>query len=69
MSKHKRAIIKAISWRLIGTFSTIVLFYIMTGNMSIGFSFGGIDITIKFILYYFHERLWDNSKSTQKKDT
>lgn len=69
MSKHKRAILKAISWRLIGTLSTIILFYIMTGDMSIGLSFGGIDVTIKFILYYLHERLWDNSKSGQKKDT
>lgn len=69
MTKNKRAILKAISWRLIGTLSTIILFYIMTGDMSIGLSFGGIDVTIKFILYYLHERVWDNTKSEQKNET
>lgn len=64
MKINKKAILKAVTWRLLGTTSTIILFYVMTGDFSIGLSFGGIDVTIKFILYYIHERLWDKKNNT-----
>ena len=69
MTSHKIALIKAISWRIVGSITTVVLFYIMTGDLKIGLSFGGIDVIVKFILYYLHERVWDRVKIRKKKDT
>ena len=53
---------KSISWRIIGTFDTFLLSYIITGNISFGLSIMGVDFFSKLLLYYFHERIWFLSK-------
>ncbi len=53
-----RHILKSITWRLIGTIDTVVLSWVITGNLEIGLKIGGVEVITKMILYYFHERLW-----------
>lgn len=53
-----RHIAKSITWRLIGTIDTVLLGWIISGNLKIGLSIGGFEIITKMILYYFHERIW-----------
>ena len=61
MSPDKtRHILKSITWRLVGTIDTIILSWVITGNLQIGLKIGGVEIITKMILYYFHERLWFN---------
>jgi uncharacterized membrane protein len=61
MSPDKtRHILKSITWRLVGTIDTIILSWVITGNLQIGLKIGGVEVITKMILYYFHERLWFN---------
>lgn len=54
-----RSIIKSFSWRLLGTASTILIAYIITGESNLAQKIGLIECISKFIIYYFHERLWN----------
>jgi uncharacterized membrane protein len=62
MEYKKRSIIKAFSWRILGTLDTILLSYIITGEVSKAMTIGSIELISKFALYYFHERLWNRFK-------
>jgi uncharacterized membrane protein len=50
---------KSISWRATGTMDTFVVSWIITGELVVALSIGGVEIVTKMILYYLHERLWD----------
>jgi len=59
MSPDKiRHILKSITWRLIGTIDTILLGWLITGNLETGLKIGGVEVITKMLLYYFHERIW-----------
>lgn len=61
MMKEKgyRSLIKATSWRAVGTMDTIVVSYLVTGKITLAVSIGGIELFTKILLYYGHERLWN----------
>ncbi len=54
-----KSLLKTISWRIVGTIDTIVIAYLLTGEIGIAASIGSIEVFSKLILYYFHERLWN----------
>ena len=58
MVSKGRHILKTLTWRIIGTIDTIVLSWLITGSLTLGFSIGGVEVVTKMILYYFHERVW-----------
>lgn len=60
--RQSRSIAKSISWRVIGTIDTIIISWIVTGNISLGLAIGSVEVVTKMILYFFHERLWSNIK-------
>lgn len=60
--KSKRSILKAITWRVLGTLDTIVISWIVTGTISLALAIGGIEIVSKMVLYFFHERIWNAIK-------
>ena len=62
-----RSILKAISWRVVGTLDTMVLGWIITGSPLVGLKIGGLELISKFVLYYIHERFWLKSKYGIKK--
>lgn len=53
-----RHILKSITWRLVGTIDTVILGWIITGNLETGLKIGGVEVITKMVLYYLHERLW-----------
>ncbi len=57
--KHYRSVIKAISWRTVGTIDTVVVSYFITGNLVMAVSIGSIEVVTKMFLYYLHERAWN----------
>ena len=57
-----RSILKAVSWRIVGTLDTMALGWIITGSPLMGLKIGGLELITKFVLYYFHERIWLQSK-------
>ena len=52
------SLIKAITWRTIGSLDTALWAWIYTGNGLTGLKIGGYEILTKILLYYIHERLW-----------
>ena len=64
-----RSVLKAISWRLIGTMDTFVVSFMVmhfvggqnTDTAQVAKLSGGIaatEVVTKVLLYYFHERAW-----------
>ncbi|MEL4456565.1 DUF2061 domain-containing protein [Lutimonas vermicola] len=58
----RRSIVKAITWRTLGTLDTIVIAFVLTGEIKTAVSIGGIEIFTKMFLYFFHERIWNMIK-------
>jgi uncharacterized membrane protein len=54
----KRHILKTITWRIVGTIDTIILSWLITGNLTIGLAIGGVEVLTKMLLYFLHERVW-----------
>lgn len=54
-----KSVLKAITWRLVGTADTILISYLLTGKAIIAFSIGSIEVFTKMFLYFIHERLWE----------
>lgn len=55
---HHVSFLKAVSWRFFGVIDTILLSFIVTGDILISASIGGTELVTKILLYYFHERAW-----------
>jgi uncharacterized membrane protein len=55
---YKRHIVKAISYRMLGTFQTCLISYFFTGNFWVAGSIGVTEMCIKPIIYFLHERAW-----------
>jgi uncharacterized membrane protein len=53
-----RHILKAITWRIVGTLDTILLGWLISGDPTVGLSIGGLELVTKMVLYYLHERAW-----------
>lgn len=60
--KIRRSIVKTISWRLVGTLDTIIISWIITGEITMALSIGSIELVSKMLLYFFHERAWNKIK-------
>lgn len=63
----RRSLVKAITWRTIGTLDTITISYFLTGQIKTALSIGGIEIFTKMLLYFFHERIWNSIKWGKRK--
>lgn len=66
---------KTISWRVIGSISTMLLAWFISGNPFAGIKIGSAEVITKMLLYYFHERAWykvsfgiDKRRSEKNKD-
>lgn len=57
-----RSIVKTISWRFLATLTTVTLVYIFIGDTTIAFTVGGIEVFLKMLVYFIHERVWDKLK-------
>jgi uncharacterized membrane protein len=58
----KRSCVKALTWRLVATSTTVLISYFYLNDISVAVKIGGIDSVIKFIINYGHERLYTNIK-------
>jgi uncharacterized membrane protein len=59
MESTQRSIVKAISWRLLATLITAVIVYQLTGKLDFAAKVGLADTSLKFMIYFGHERIWN----------
>jgi uncharacterized membrane protein len=57
-----RSLTKTVSWRLTGSSATFLIAYLMTGNFTVAGIIGITQMISNTILYYIHERIWNNIK-------
>jgi uncharacterized membrane protein len=64
-----RSLSKTISWRVIGTSSTMLISYVIIGDIVIAGSIAAVQIVANTLLYYFHERIWNRIPIGRKNDS
>lgn len=69
MENFARSLLKTISWRITGTSSTMLISYIIIGDIIIAGSIASIQIIINTILYYIHERVWNRIRIGRTNDS
>lgn len=57
---HARSVIKAASWRMLGSIDTFLLGWFFTGSPKAAGAIAGTEVITKIALYYFHERAWSS---------
>jgi len=64
-----RSILKAISWRFIASGATFIISFVIfrqatnktdTQVLQVATAIASVDVVVKLVLYYLHERLWTN---------
>ena len=60
METRARSIAKAVSYRCLGSASTALIVYAVTGKISVSAGAGAADAIVKLSLYFVHERIWNH---------
>ena len=55
---HIKSILKGISWRIVATSTTILVAYLITGEIQTALGIGAVEFLLKVFIYYVHERAW-----------
>jgi uncharacterized membrane protein len=55
---HARSVLKAVSWRTLGTLDTFVISWFLTGKLELAGLIAGLEFITKIAWYYLHERIW-----------
>jgi len=56
--QHSRSLVKAVSWRALGSIDTFVLSWLFTSSARAAGAIASTEVLTKIFLYYFHERIW-----------
>jgi uncharacterized membrane protein len=59
---HRRSLMKALSWRALGSIDTFLLSWLFTGSTRAAGAIASTEMITKMVLYYFHERAWSSVK-------
>ena len=60
VESHYRSIAKAVSYRILGSTTTALIFYVLTGKASLSLGAGALDMVVKIGAYFVHERIWNH---------
>ena len=60
MESNVRSIVKAISYRLLGSSVTALILFVLTGKGGLSMIGGALDMVLKIGAYFVHERIWDH---------
>ena len=58
MDSKLKSFYKTISWRITATVTTILIAFIILGDITPALAIGGIEFFAKMVIYYYHERAW-----------
>ena len=59
---HSRSLVKAVSWRVLGSIDTFLLSWLFTGSPKAAGAIATTEVLTKMVLYYLHERAWASVK-------
>lgn len=55
---HQRSVVKALTWRVLGSVDTFLLSWLFTSNVKAAGAIASAEVITKMFLYYGHERVW-----------
>ena len=55
---HGRSLMKAVSWRAVGSIDTFTISFFVTGRVGLAGSIAAVEVVTKILIYYLHERAW-----------
>lgn len=58
MNQHKVSLLKAVSWRFLGSLITGIIVLVLTHKWQVSLFVSGAEVVSKIAAYYFHERIW-----------
>jgi adenylylsulfate kinase len=59
VESRARSIVKAVSYRILGSVTTGLIVFVITGKANLSLGIGGLDMAAKIAVYFIHERIWD----------
>ena len=59
VESRSRSIVKAVSYRILGSITTGLIVFVITGKGDLSLGVGGLDMVAKIAVYFVHERIWD----------
>jgi uncharacterized membrane protein len=59
MESHKRTFAKTVTFRIVATFTTMLIVFLFTGQWLLSVGIGLVEFISKLVIYYFHERAWE----------
>jgi uncharacterized membrane protein len=62
MAQRRRHLLKALSYRVLGSLFAFLLAYLLSNNLKFSLGLLSLDAVGKIALYYAHERVWDKVK-------
>jgi len=57
-----RSLVKTVTWRLTGSGATFLIAFLIIGDVTASSGIAITQLIINTILYYIHERVWNNIK-------
>ena len=57
-SSLKRHILKTMSYRILGTLTTVTIAYSLGASLEVSSMLGVGELVLKPVIYFLHERLW-----------
>lgn len=57
---HKRSLVKAVSWRVLATVTTMAVVFAFTRKLTLAIEVGAVEVVAKLLFYYCHERVWNS---------
>ena len=58
----RRSITKALTYRLWQSANTFVISFLITGRLDYAAAIVSIEVAVKIVVYFFHERIWTKIK-------
>ena len=55
-----RSLLKALTWRVVASGTTITVAYLLTGDAVVAGAIGGAEALCKIAMYFLHERMWQS---------
>ena len=56
----RRSLVKTVSWRITGSTATFAISYAVLGDVAVSSTIAVIQLTFNTLLYFVHERIWNN---------
>ncbi len=53
-----RSVFKAVTYRIVGTLTTGLLAFAVSGDVTTSLTIAGLEPLVKTVVYYVHERAW-----------